>query len=50
MMPMLLNSGSKLINQEDYLEILILRCLLHTQVKIPSMKLDINEENTRNKE
>lgn len=34
MIAMLLTSGAESINQEDYLEILILRCLLNIQVKI----------------
>ena len=47
---MLLTSGSKWIYQENYFEMFNLRFLLDIQVKMTSMKLDINEENPGDEE
>lgn len=47
---MLLTSGTEWIYQEDYLEMLHLRSVLDIQVKMTSMKLDINEENSGDEE
>lgn len=50
MIPTLLTWGSEWTNQGAYMEMLILGCLLHIKVKMPSMKLDINEHNTGDEE